>query len=254
MLEAVLFDLDDTLVLADNDQLMRDYISRLAMRYYDYVSPAIFSKALVECTLQAIQENDAHSTFIERFTACFCGALDIKPDLTIFMDFYDHEYADLGKWARPAPGARQAVEYAQAQGLKIAVATNPLFPYSAIEKRLAWAHLDDIAWDLVTCGERMHACKPHAAYFSETAQLLGVAPEHCLMVGNDPINDLPAGQVNMLTFLVLGQSDVQSEALQAFSNVDSVIPGKLQTDYQGSLFELPALIKTLMEDKTLTAY
>ncbi|MGI6542749.1 MAG: HAD family hydrolase [Limnochordia bacterium] len=245
MLEAVLFDLDDTLVLADNEQLMRDYTRRLAKRYAAYVSPEVFSKALIDCTLQAMAKNDAHTTFVERFMDCFCSTLDLQPDLTIFMDFYDHEYAQLGKWARPAPGARQAVEYAQTHGLKIAVATNPLFPYSAIEKRLAWAKLDDIAWNFVTVGDRMHTCKPHVEYFLETALHLGVSPHNCLMVGNDPVNDLPAKRVGMRTFLVEGRLDGENEALRTFSAAKGNTRRLYQPDYRGSLYELPAVIDAL---------
>ena len=89
------------------------------------------------------------------------------------------------------------------------LATNPMFPESAIRDRMDWAGVGDLPWELVTSYENMHHCKPypHTIWMP--------APEsrtwHCLMVGNDLQNDIiPAASACMHTFLV--NDDLVSEA------------------------------------------
>ncbi|MCX7854925.1 MAG: HAD family hydrolase, partial [Anaerolineae bacterium] len=51
--------------------------------------------------------------------------------------------------------------------------------------------------------EVMHAAKPHPSFFAEIAQVLGRAPEECIMVGDEWKMDIrPARQVGMQTFWI----------------------------------------------------
>ena len=102
----------------------------------------------------------------------------------------------------PAPGLRAAVRCALDLGLKVAIATNPIFPRSAIIERMRWAEVADLPFHVVTSYENMHAAKPHPAYFSETAALLGVTPSEALMVGDDRVLDMCAADVGMRTYYV----------------------------------------------------
>ena len=120
----------------------------------------------------------------------------------LFDRYYRERFPALQTLTSPSPAARLAVEAAVAAGLRIAVATNPLFPAAAIEERLRWAGVADMPWDLVTTYEHMHSAKPHLSYYEEILQRLGVSAERALMVGNDVGEDLIAAELGMRTFLV----------------------------------------------------
>jgi HAD superfamily hydrolase (TIGR01549 family) len=112
-------------------------------------------------------------------------------------------------------------------GLRVAVATNPIFPRIAVDHRIAWAGLDGIDFDLVTTYEHMRACKPQADYFVQVADELDVDPAECLMVGDDPRLDMPAADVGMRTFYV-GSGN------------------RVAADYRGTLTDLAALLPRLV--------
>jgi FMN phosphatase YigB (HAD superfamily) len=252
MLKAVLFDLDDTLLLADNTALMREYFSRLTARFAGCVDPDRLQQQVVASTMHVLAEGSPDLTVLERFSRHFAAGLGLPVDFRPFMEFYAGEYAELGRWTQPAPGARAAVEAAQQLDLLVAVATNPVFPAVAVAQRLHWAGLHDIAWDLVTTADIMHYCKPSTAYFQETAAMLGVTPAECLMVGNDPTHDMPASQTGMLTFLVESETG-DSEALRAFLPADSVADPQTgpTASFTGTLRQLPAVLQALAAGQAL---
>jgi len=73
---------------------------------------------------------------------------------------------------------------------------------SAIRERMRWAGLENLGVHAVTSYESMHATKPHAAYYLQTAEMLGVDPRECVMVGDDRVLDMSAADIGMRTFYV----------------------------------------------------
>jgi FMN phosphatase YigB (HAD superfamily) len=247
VLQAVLFDLDDTLVIADNDALMREYFAKVAAIYAGVVEPKRLQQQIIDSTLHVIRSPDGKSTALEIFADHFFTTLGLPVDMTPFLNFYAGQYNALGRFARPAHAGREAVQAARQLGLRVAVATNPVFPRIAVETRLSWAGLADVPWNLVTTAEEMRYCKPHPQYFREAAEMLGVPAKACLMVGNDPANDLPAAQVGMCTFLVTEEVAAADEALRVFMGGTAQVEAveTLQPDYQGSLSDLSKLLGRL---------
>ena len=47
----------------------------------------------------------------------------------------------------------------------------------------------------------MHYCKPRLEYYEEICYKIKEKPENCLMVGDDPVNDMVVGKMGMKTFL-----------------------------------------------------
>jgi FMN phosphatase YigB (HAD superfamily) len=72
----------------------------------------------------------------------------------------------------------------------------------ATERRIAWAGLSTTDFELYTTYENSRFCKPNPAYYLEVMQKLGVAPEECLMVGNDVEEDMIAETLGCRVFLL----------------------------------------------------
>jgi HAD superfamily hydrolase (TIGR01509 family) len=213
-MRAVLFDLDGTLLDLDVSAFLGRYYRLLEQAALDLAPAATTASAdFMRCVTLAVDEMmGAHPGVTNRdvFYASMLRntGIDLHAHWDVFDRFYREVFPTLNKTASPVPGARQAVQTARELGLKVAVATNPIFPLVAIEQRIAWAGLDDVPFDAVTAYEDMCACKPHPAYFIQTAELLGVAPEECVMVGDDANLDMAAAQTGMVTYYVGNERDV----------------------------------------------
>lgn len=250
MLQAVLFDLDDTLVIADNEALMSDYFRRLARLFKDRVEPERLAKQVMSSTMHTITNPDGKSKTQAIFEQHFFNALNLPVDMSVFLDFYADEYGELGCYAHPRPGARQAVQAAIDLNLAIVLATNPVFPRIAVNHRLRWAGLEDINWRRVTSIENTRFCKPHPQYYTDIAAYIGVAPGACLMVGDDIYYDLPAARTDMRTFLLTPEA--------TRSETGTVLPAgdeqkTYPPTYTGALTDLPALLQQLVRLQTPNA-
>ena len=89
------------------------------------------------------------------------------------------------------------------KGVRVILATNPIFPAVATEKRIGWAGLSPEDFELYTTYDNMGFCKPNPAYYREILTRQGLQPEECLMVGNDVAEDiLPTAAMGMKVFLM----------------------------------------------------
>ena len=98
--------------------------------------------------------------------------------------------------------AAETVAMLKQAGLRVALATNPIFPSIATEKRIRWAGLKPEDFELFTTYENSKYCKPSLGYYSELLKQLQVAPEECLMVGNDVGDDMVAEALGIQVFLL----------------------------------------------------
>jgi HAD superfamily hydrolase (TIGR01509 family) len=203
-MQAVLFDLDGTLLDIDLPAFLSAYFRGLAAATgphfpgVDVRSAVLASTDAMACPHPGLTNAAAfHADFLER------TGLDLDdPDTyEVFETFYAEDFPDLRHGAGARPGARRAVETALDAGLSVVIATQPIFPRAAIAHRIAWAGLDDLGLEMTTY-EVMHSCKPHPEYFREAAQMAGAEPDECVMVGDDRWLDMPAADVGMRTFYV----------------------------------------------------
>jgi FMN phosphatase YigB (HAD superfamily) len=204
LLQAILFDLDGTLLPLDQKKFLDEYLKELSLVVQPQIDPGEFIQALLASTHIMSKHNNPELTNEEAFWNDFQLRMGdrlsaIKPLLEFF---YEEKFPKLAHVANPCPEARILVKAAIERNLRIVVATNPLFPLNAILNRMSWAGVDDLPWDLITSYEVMHFSKPHTGYYHEIAAYLGVPPEECLMVGNDVNEDLIAGRLGMRTCLV----------------------------------------------------
>ncbi|HPT69104.1 MAG TPA: HAD family hydrolase [Syntrophomonas sp.] len=206
MFKAILFDLDGTLLNIDMEIFLQYYF----MEMISAVKDAGYQegKKMVEQVFAStgLMINDLSPAVLneEVFMGDFLPKCKYpEDDVRRFFDhFYEHHFPLLKVHCRPFPGIPEMMQSLFRSGFKVVIATNPVFPRSAIQQRLEWAGIGDFPYTLITSYEEMHFCKPHIAYYEEISSRIGVAPNDCIMVGNDVDEDLPAGLIGMKTFLV----------------------------------------------------
>ncbi|MGR6836877.1 HAD family hydrolase [Syntrophomonas erecta] len=205
MFKAILFDLDGTLLNIDMDEFLKHYFRKMVEMAHQEGYPA---DGLVESVYQAtdvmIADLEPETTNEEVFMKDFFMRWKYpKEEFAPFFDrYYQEVFPRLSHLCRTFPGVPEMMEKVFKLGVKVVIATNAVFPYSALKNRIDWAGVGHFDYDLITSYEVMHFCKPHVQYYEEISRLIGVDPEDCLMVGNDVGEDLPAGKIGMKTFLV----------------------------------------------------
>ena len=188
-LKALLLDLDNTLIDNPMDTFIPAYFRALEDFVAGVVEPGRFIEELLKAT-RAMDGNDGSGPSNEEvFVAAFYPALgvpreEMKP---LLARFYGEAFPQLAPLTGQRPAAPKIVEWAKGRGLQVVIATNPLFPRTAIEQRMAWGGVgvDRYDYELVTCYENSHATKSSPAYFREIADFLGRQPGECLMVGDN---------------------------------------------------------------------
>ncbi len=207
MIKAVCFDLDGTLLPLDIDTFCRTYFGMLAdkMTPYGYEKRA-FIGAIMRGS-QAMYQNDGAQTNEQVFWQSFTESLGerARAHEPIFSSFYEHEFDAVRAVCGFDENAALALGACKEMGLKVAVATNPLFPEIATRKRLTWAGIDPASVSFYTTYEDHCYCKPNKGYYKEVAARLEVCPEECLMVGNDVVEDMAALDAGMQVFLLVNE-------------------------------------------------
>lgn len=203
-LRAVLFDLDGTLLHLDTGQFVDAYVRSLARSFADRIPPDRFVRHLLVATQAMMADRDPSRTNREVFAAVFYPPLGLTEEAMAphLAEFYTREYPALRTLTRPDPLARRAVGAALERGLDAVIATQPIFPETAIRQRLEWAGIADLPFAHVTTYETAHFCKPHPEYFLEIAAAIKKRPEECLMAGNDATHDVAAVRTGMQAYLV----------------------------------------------------
>ena len=104
---------------------------------------------------------------------------------------------------KPVEAAQDILAHAFERHHPVVIATAPLFPIGALTQRLKWGNLADLPFTFITDFEIMHASKPNPTYYREIAARAKVAPEDCVMIGNNVQMDiLPARRAGMKTFWI----------------------------------------------------
>lgn len=201
----ILLDLDGTLLTMDNDEFTKGYFKLIAKRLAPYGYEA---KQLVDSIwagTKAMVTNDGTRMNDVAFWDAFCAIYGEKArvDEAIFQSFYENEFDQAIAFCAKNDGARKVLDLIHELGFTAVLATNPIFPAIATEKRMRWAGLAPEDFALFTTYENIGYGKPNPEYYREITRMLKIDPSECLMVGNDVDEDiLAAGSVGMKTFLL----------------------------------------------------
>lgn len=232
----ILFDLDGTLLPMVQDEFVKCYMPMLAQSYIEGgipINPKEFLAAVWK-GYEAMVQNDGSCTNKEVFWKYMNRILQAPEERVeeLTIQFYTGEFNKAIVSTQPTPLADQVVKKAKEKGLKVYLATNPVFPRPATMSRMKWAGLDAADFEVITTYENYSYCKPNVAYFRTIVEQFGLNPEECLMVGNDVEEDLVIRQLGIKTFLL-------TDTMENKKNLP------IETEYRGSMEELLAFVNGL---------
>ena len=248
MLKAVLFDLDNTLILFEEVKFVNGYYPRLAARFEGVFPDGQFAERLMKATVE-LRNNDGSRINRELFITALCDGLDVnrKEVWARFEQFFSLDFDVFRDTVVATPGAGNVFRYVKERKLKLVVATNPIWPLSVQQKRIVWAGLGGAEVDLVTHIDNMSYCKPQLGYFRQICRLIDVQPEECLMVGDDPANDMVAALTGMKTYQT---TDSRAHSKQPLEVSKKVIGNNLEgippADFSGLLADVPRAVDSLL--------
>lgn len=200
----VLFDLDGTLLPMNQDKFLKAYIGGLgnASVPYGYDSAQMVN-AIMKGTASMIN-NNGQKTNEEAFwdTLADIFGESIRNNYHMYDEFYKTEFQKVKNVCGFSSEAAYVVEMLKEKGVRVALATNPLFPSVATDSRIRWAGLNPMDFELYTTYENSRYSKPNLNYYRELLTKLNVEPGECLMVGNDVADDMVATNLGMKVFLL----------------------------------------------------
>lgn len=220
MSRTLLLDLDNTLLTNDFDTFLLRYIDELTRFVSPYVEPDKFIKNLLTSTHEMEENRRPDCTLEEVFESSFFPTLDIDSEKfrEVAQAFYQQVFPSLQSSTQQRPEAVALVERALAQGDRVVIATNPLFPETAIHQRLEWANLpvEKYPFELVTTYETFHFSKPSPAYYAEILARLGWPDGPVITAGDDYERDILASkQMGLPAFWISEDGAGFSEAATA---------------------------------------
>lgn len=202
--KVILFDLDGTLLPMDQEKFVKAYFTGIATRLAEYGYEPNQLIETIWAGIRAMKKNNGEKCNEAVFwdTASALRGEKILADKPYFDKFYREDFDKVQPSCGYTPKAAELMKTVKSLGYRVALATNPVFPAIATQKRIRWAGLSPEDFELYTTYENSHYCKPNPKYYLEIIQKLGVDPKECLMVGNDVGEDMPAETLGMKVFLL----------------------------------------------------
>lgn len=179
---------------------------------------------------EAMVLNDGSTTNEDAFWKCFekisgLSKAEVEQET---LDFYANEFNEAIASTKPNPRADQVVKLLKEHGVKVYLATNPIFPRVGTMNRIRWAGIDAEDFEVITTYETYHYCKPNPKYFQEVMEEFGLNPKECLMVGNDVQEDLTIRSLGVKTYLLT----------DTLENKKNIPLEEVETEYKGTMEEL----------------
>ena len=202
----VLFDLDGTLIGMDQDAFIKLYFHTILDRLASLGQDKKLMYASIEGAIQAIKRKEDASINNE---TCFWQTFDeISGGLShvvkgIMESYYSGEFIHVLEGScYPYPRANEIIETAKRKGLRVVLATNPLFPSVATYARIRLGGMSPDDFEYVTAYENSSFCKPSPSYFKELLDKLSLSPDECVMIGNDTRDDIAVTELGIPVFLL----------------------------------------------------
>ncbi|MBR4776451.1 MAG: HAD family hydrolase [Lachnospiraceae bacterium] len=204
MIKAILFDLDGTLLPMDQEVFVKAYFKELCKKAAPFgYDPDKLINGIWAGT-GAMVKNQGTKTNEKMFWDTFAGIFGEKAyaDKAVFDEFYANEFDKAKEVCGFNPAAGKLVKRLKKSGIKLVLASNPIFPIVAQKKRMQWAGVDPDDFEYITAYENSLYSKPNVMYYTELLKVLGYEAKDCMMVGNDVTEDMCASEAGIKTFLL----------------------------------------------------
>ncbi|MCG3226578.1 MAG: HAD family hydrolase [Candidatus Heimdallarchaeota archaeon] len=230
--EAFLFDLDGTLINFDLQIFIKTYLGAASQSFIDLIpNPEIFYKELLSSTDVMEKANNPDTTALDDFLLDFCPKFEVNCDeiRNRFLQFYQKGFNAIKPLITQMDGAILLLQDIKENypNAKVVLATNPVYPFIAIEKRMEWGAIPQKFFDLITHAENSNFCKLNDKYWFEILGKIDANPSSSLVIGNDGLRDMGAKKHGFKTFLV--ENALENEDL---------ITSDTKPDFKGSLKDL----------------
>jgi FMN phosphatase YigB (HAD superfamily) len=207
MIKAVLLDMDNTLLVNPDMTFAKAFLEL----FDQHINPLLEVEQASQAFRQAIQrmsqnrDGGENNIILILRTLCEFYARDTKTVQAAWESFYIEKYPLLHEYISPVAGASDLIHKLVDDGYIVVIATNPIYPETAIKQRMEWANLptDESLYALITHAENMHSAKPNPAYFAEILTHIDIEPHEALMVGDSLKSDIiPAQTIGIHTYQV----------------------------------------------------
>lgn len=188
-IRAVLFDLDNT--LTHRDQSILAYSQHLANTYQQQLQQVEISQ--IQSIIRRIDNGGypkkellTHPSIAASVAYALQQELNWNslPDFEELTQFWFQQF---GLSAVAMPGANSLLAELKQQGYKLAVVSNGGHATRlTILQGLGFSHY----FDQIISSELVGMSKPNPEIFLHTSRQLDVAPQHCLFIGDHPVNDI----------------------------------------------------------------
>lgn len=199
MIKVVLLDLDNTLLTNPDHAFAVEYLGR-ADRFFEALwgVPRI-SRVFIQLIGLFNSSRDGIRSNTELAHDRIAAEVGRSPDeVKAGLDaFYSTSYPELESCVQKIAAAAELVNLLREKNYGLVVATNPIYPESAVYQRLNWAGLSPVEgmFAFITHSGNMHFAKPDPAYYAEILGRVGVEPDEALMVGDSLDNDIHAANL-----------------------------------------------------------
>lgn len=227
MIRHILSDLDGTLLPMSQDEFVECYLTHLSRYFIPHgITPKDLTGAIWK-GVGAMVGNNGSRTNEEVFWDCFTKLLPVKRDEMepLLLDFYNNDFNQVIKVTQPSTYAPELICNLKKAGMKLYLATNPIFPRCATLNRMKWAGLNADDFEEITTYESYHYSKPNVLYYKELMERFQLKPEECLMIGNDAEEDMGIRKLGVKVYLVTDCLENKKELT-------------IDAEYTGSLEEL----------------
>ena len=202
-----MFDMDGTLLRYTQDEFIEVYFTELRKVFIGLGLDADVAIKGLWIGTGAMVGNDGSMLNAQRFWDAFSEFVGVKGKRLEAIEaacdnFYSNEFNAVKAVMKPGDISTRLVREMAARGYCIILATNPLFPPCAVDSRLDWIGLERQDFKLITHYENSTFCKPNLDYYREVFSKIDKTPQQCIMVGNNPAEDMCVVELGSETFLV----------------------------------------------------
>jgi len=221
-----------------------------------YTPPETMVKTMLAATQQMFKNPWPDRTLKTAFDSHFYHpqGLTEAEVLEPIQQFYAEEFPSLQPLTQFRSAAVDFIAAAVERDYQIGIATNPVFPLTAIIQRLEWAGLspEKFPFNLIPSFETFHFAKPNPAYFAEFLGRIGWPEGPIIMIGNDLDHDVRGALGMEISVFWISTDNTQTEAdfptPTGSGNLEDILPWIDKTPIKNltPTFSSPSALQAIM--------